>query len=65
MPKARKNGPDPNRKPVAVTIKGSPEWRRWVEEAAGHCRLSISAFLDIAAARYAKSQGFDKKPPER
>ncbi len=57
--------PDPNRKPVAVTIKGTQEWREWVEEAAAHCRLSVSALVDLAVARYAKAEGFAKKPPER
>ncbi len=56
---------DPNRRPVAVTIKGNEEWKAWLEEAAAHCRLSVSALVDIAVARYAKAEGYDKKPPER
>lgn len=58
-------GPDPGRKPVAVTIKGDPTWRAWLEDAAAHCRLSVSSFVDLACAKYAKSEGFTKKPPER
>ncbi len=65
MAKKKTGTPDPNRKPVAVTIKGDPEWRAWLEEAAAHSRLSVSAFLDIAATRMAKAEGFAKKPPER
>jgi hypothetical protein len=65
MPKPRKTQPDPNRKPVAVTIKGTEEWKAWLEEAAGHCRLSVSALIDHAVTRYVKAEGFSKKPPER
>jgi hypothetical protein len=57
--------PEPTRRPVAVTVKGCPEWRTWVEQAASHCRMSVSALVDIAVARYAKEQGFNRKPPER
>lgn len=56
---------DPNRRPVAVTIKGNEEWKAWLEEAAVHCRLSVSSLVDLAVARYAKAEGFDKQPPER
>ncbi len=57
--------PDPSRKPVALTIKGDPAWRTWVEEAAAHSRMSVSAYVDFALARTAKVEGFPKKPPER
>jgi hypothetical protein len=61
----RLNPPDPNRRPVAVTIKGNEEWKAWLEEAAAHCRLSVSALVDLAVARYVKAEGFSKKPPGR
>jgi hypothetical protein len=57
--------PDPNRKPVALTIKGDPAWREWVESAAAHSRMSVSAYVDFCLARGAKAEGFPKKPPER
>lgn len=57
--------PDPNRKPVAITIKGDPAWREWVEELAKHCRMSVSGVVDYALVQVAKQQGFAKKPPER
>ncbi len=61
----RTKEPDPTRKPVALTIKGDPEWRAWLEEAAAHCRMSVSAFVDVACSKYAKAEGFSKKAPER
>lgn len=62
-PKAKE--PDPNRKPVALNIKGDPAWREWVEEGASHCRTSVSGLIDMALAKYLKAEGFAKKPPER
>jgi hypothetical protein len=57
--------PPPIRRPVAVTIKGEPEWKAWLEEAAAHCRISVSSLVDVAVTRYAKEQGFARRPPER
>ncbi len=56
---------DAIRKPVAVAVRGSEEWRAWLEAAAAHCRMSVSAFLDYAATQTAKQQGFTDPPPER
>lgn len=57
--------PVQERRAVAVTIKGNEAWRDWLEEASDHCRVTISAFLDSAAAEYAKMRGFTKEPPKR
>lgn len=53
------------RQPTAITIRGSKEWRSWLERGAEHCRTDTSKLLDIAAAHYLKSQGFDEPPPKR
>jgi hypothetical protein len=63
--KAAPPAPEPARRPVAVTIKGEPEWKAWLEEAAAHCRMSVSALVDVSVTRYAKEQGFNRKPPGR
>lgn len=52
-------------RPTAATIKGTPEWRAWVDEAATHCRETIASFFDKAAVEYAKDKGFTKPPPPR
>jgi hypothetical protein len=39
--------------------------RSWIEEAASHCRMSVSTLFDIAVTEYVKAHGFEKKPPER
>jgi uncharacterized protein (DUF1778 family) len=53
------------RRSVAVTLKGTEEWKDWLEQAADHCRVTVSAFIDFAAAEYAKAHGFKKEPPKR
>jgi hypothetical protein len=60
-----KKGKKTPRRPVAVTIKGDEKWKAWIEEAASHCRMSVSTLFDIAVTEYVKAHGFEKKPPER
>jgi hypothetical protein len=53
------------RRPVAVTLKGSEEWKEWLERASEHCRTTVSAFIDLATAEYAKVRGFHEESPKR
>ena len=53
------------RQPTAVTIRGSKEWRSWLERGAKHCRTDTSKLVDISVAQYLKAQGFAEAPPER
>lgn len=48
-----------------LTIRMTPEYRRWLERAALHSRMTVSAFLDFAAVEYARRHGFDEKAPKR
>ncbi len=59
--KQEESGP----KPTALTIKGSLEWRAWVERVADHCRVSSSTLVDLAITEYAKNRGFNEQPPTR
>ena len=52
--------PSPN-----LTVRMTPEYRRWLERAALHCRTTVSAFLDFAAVDHAKQHGFDEPAPKR
>lgn len=63
--KAKKTKPGEARRSVAVVIKGSAEWKAWVEEGAKHCRLSVSTLADLSLASFLKAQGFKREPPER
>lgn len=66
-PKPKKTETDSpsKRQPTAITIRGSKEWREWLERGADHCRTDSSKLLDIAAAQYLKAQGFNEPPPKR
>lgn len=52
-------------KPTAVTIRGSLEWRDWLERGAEHCMLDVSKLVDIAVTQYLKDQGFEESRPKR
>ncbi len=67
MPKkkaAPKPDPEPPR-PTALAIKGSAEWRAWVQEAAEFCRTDTSKLVDASIVEYVKKRGFTKEPPKR
>jgi hypothetical protein len=59
------NAVEPGRKPTALTIKGSLEWRAWVEKGATFCRTDVAKLVDAALVDYLKNRGFEPEPPER
>lgn len=63
--KAKAVEPASKRQPTAITVRGSKEWRAWVERGARFCLTDTSKLVDIAVARYLKEQGFDESRPER
>lgn len=63
--KKKPDGSGPARRPMALAIKGSAEWKAWLERGAKKCRLSVSTLVDLAVAEYLKAHGFDEEPPER
>jgi hypothetical protein len=54
-----------DRKTIAVTIKGSPEWKEWIDGLADHCRLDVAKVIDLAVVRYAETEGYNRKAPQR
>lgn len=69
MAKSKTKPKDPRddweRKPLVLQVRGSPEWKAWLDRAAKFSRMSVSVFIDQAAARAAREAGFDEPPPER
>jgi len=59
--KARK----PDRPAIAVTLRGGPDWKEWLEGFADHCRSDVSKVIDKALIQYAKSEGYNKEAPRR
>lgn len=66
-PKRRRPG-RPRRKGPAretvVALKGSPEWKNWLDAFAGHCRLGLADTIEQSLDFYAVGRGFDR-PPKR
>jgi hypothetical protein len=64
---ARKKSDPPGMPPriPALTLKGTPEWKAWVERASEHCRDTVSGLVDKAVAEYVKARGFEEPPPRR
>jgi hypothetical protein len=56
---------EPTNKPTAITVKGSPEWREWVNRGAKHCRTEVAKVVDAALVDYFKARGFTEEAPER
>jgi hypothetical protein len=52
-------------KPAMLQMRGSPEFKAWLERAAAHDRSSLALYLERAAIRYAKFIGFEESAPER
>jgi hypothetical protein len=71
-PKPQKGGGQTGRpksaegpKPNVLSIRGSTEWRDWLNELSDHCRLKSADVIDRALIVYAKQEGFAKSAPKR
>ena len=49
---------------TVVALKGSPEWKTWLDEFAAHCRLGLAVTIDQSVDYYAQDRGFGR-PPKR
>lgn len=50
---------------TVLTIKGTDQWKGWLERLGKHLRTPTSTIVDHALVRYAKEMGFEESPPER
>jgi hypothetical protein len=46
-----------------LSIRGTPEWRAWLERFASKSRVTPTAMLDLAVAEKAARDGFEPPPP--
>lgn len=60
-PKRRQPKPS---QPNAITIRGSAEWREWLNELAGECETTPTGAIARGLAELAESKNF-RKPPRR
>jgi hypothetical protein len=49
---------------TVVALKGSPEWKAWLDGFAGHCRLGLADTIEQSLLSYAKERIYDG-PPKR
>jgi hypothetical protein len=52
------------RRETVLGLKGTPEWKTWLEKFAEHCRLSMADTIDQALTEQAERKGF-RPPPKR
>jgi hypothetical protein len=66
MAKKRPAG-EPAKQPKGVlpAVRGSEEWRAWVDRLCDFDRVPYPVLIDRALAEYAKSVGFKEAPPKR
>jgi len=57
--------PSPNPRRTVITIKGTEEWRGWLERFSKYLRTPTSTIVDHALLRHAKEMGFHEEAPER
>lgn len=61
----KKQPPRASKPPKTIGVRATGEWAEWLERFARHCRMDMAKTIDSALAEYAKTRGFDEKPPER
>jgi hypothetical protein len=65
--KAKPTEPEPPLGPrrTVLTIKGTDEWREWLEGLSDFLRTPTSTIVDHALVRYAKEMGYQQPAPKR
>jgi hypothetical protein len=65
----KKTAPKPKAKAarpaIAVTLRGSAEWKEWVEGLADYCRLDVAKLIDRALIDIARKEGYKAEAPSR
>jgi hypothetical protein len=49
--------------PNAITIRGSAEWKDWLDRFAAKMRVKPTAIIDLALAKLAEQERFPEPPP--
>lgn len=60
---AAKRTPSGSTQPNAITIRGSAEWKGWLEQFAMKLRTRPTAVIDLALAKLAEQERFNEPPP--
>lgn len=62
---ARKRASEPGPRSTVLTIKGTDEWKGWLNGLSDHLRIPTSTIVDLALVRFAKESGYTMEPPKR
>ena len=57
----RRSGPA---RETVVALKGSAEWKSWLDGFADHCRLGLSDTIDQSLDFYSQARNY-QRPPKR
>jgi hypothetical protein len=49
---------------TVVALKGTPEWKVWLDNFSGHCRLGLADTIEQSLVYYAEQRKF-RAPPKR
>jgi hypothetical protein len=60
-----KQAPEPGSRRVVFQMKGTEEWKEWLDGLSKRLRMPSSAVVDNALVMYAKAQGYEAEAPER
>jgi hypothetical protein len=50
---------------IVISVKGSAEFRDWLNDLADHQRISAVKVIELALVEYARNHGFTKAAPKR
>lgn len=64
MPKRKAGEPERPNYPV-LCVRGSLEWKEWVDEFSAFLRLRNADAVDQALVEFAKAKGFERPAPKR
>ena len=53
-----------SRRETVIAIKGSKEWKLWLDSFSSHCRLGLSDTIEQSLVYYAEERGY-REPPKR
>lgn len=62
-PGPKAEGPGPRQ--MILSVRGTPEWRDWLNRLAEHNRVKTADAIDHALVAWARATGFIEPPPKR
>ena len=65
MSDSKKEAASEGKRTTVMTIKGTIEWKAWLDRLAEFSRLPNTILIDLALAEWAKNHGFQEPPPKR